>query len=177
MQMFDSRKQVDVAVLDFSKAFDTVPHERLLKKLSDYGIDGPILLWISTFLRDRQQRVVVDGIQSGWSPVKSGVPQGTVLGPLLFLLYTNDLPDWVTSQVRLFADDCLVYRLIDTIEDQILLQKDLDALDKWSITWGMKFNPSKCNIISLSRGQSKQLKFYTMYGVIIPPNKITLGER
>ena len=160
MQMFDSRKQVDVAVLDFSKAFDTVPHKRLLKKLSHYGIDGPILLWISAFLRDQQQCVVVDGIQSGWSPVKSGVSQGTVLGLLLFLLYINDLPDCVTSQVRLFADDCLIYRLIDTIEDQILLQKDLDALDKWSITCGMKFNPSKCNIISLSRGQSKQLKFY-----------------
>ena len=90
MQMFDSRKQVDVAVLDFSKAFDTVPHERLLKKLSHYGIHGPILLWISAFLWDREQCVVVDGVQSGWSPMKSGVPQGTVLGPLLFLLYMTN---------------------------------------------------------------------------------------
>ena len=134
MQMYGSRKQIDVAALDFIKAFDTVPHESLMKKLLHYGIGGPLLLWISAFLRDQQQSVVVDGVRSGWSSMKSGVPQGTILGPLLFSLYINDLSDCVTSQVCLFGDDYLVYRLIDSTVEQILLQ-DLDALDEW----GMKF--------------------------------------
>jgi len=112
MSIFDRKKQVDVAVLDFSKAFDVVPHRRLLGKHRHCGIDGLTLAWIESFLSGRSQRVIVDGVCSGWSPVLSGVPQGTVLGPLLFLIYINDLPDCVTSRVRLFADDCLIYREI-----------------------------------------------------------------
>ena len=102
--------QIDIAVLDFSKAFDTVPHDGLLSKLKHYGIDDKIWLWISNFLKQRKQRVVVDGIQSDLVTVDSGVPQGTVLGPILFLLHINDLPSVISSKVRLFADDCLVYR-------------------------------------------------------------------
>ena len=115
--------QIDIAVLDFSKAFDTVPHDGLLSKLKHYGIDDKIWLWISNFLK---QRVVVDGIQSDLVTVDSGVPQGTVLGPILFLLHINDLPSVISSKVRLFADDCLVYREIKNRQDQIALQKDLN---------------------------------------------------
>ena len=98
--------------IDFSKAFDTVPHDGLLSKLKHYGIDKHIWQWISNFLKKRKQCVVVDGVSSGLVDVDSGVPQGTVLGPILFLLHINNLPSIVSSKVRLFADDCLIYRQI-----------------------------------------------------------------
>ena len=139
--------QIDIAVLDLSKAFDTVPHDGLLSKLKHYGIDEKIWLRIYNFLKDRKQSVVVDGKQSSLIDVVSGVPQGTVLGPLLFLLHINDLPSVVSSKVRLFADDCLIYRNIKNKEDQIALLKDLNLLENWGNTWGMRFNAAKCNIM------------------------------
>ena len=163
LTIFDRKKQVDVAVLDFSKAFDVVPHKRLLGKLQHCGINRVTLDWIGDFLSGRTQRVVVDGSHSPWSPVHSGVPQGTVLGPLLFLIYINDLPDCVSSKVRLFADDCLVYREIGCLEDQLALQRDLDALEAWASRWGMKFNPSKCVILSISRS-TPLFKIYSLCG-------------
>ena len=137
---FDTGTQRDMAVLDFSKAFDTVPHSKFLTKLSHYGIGGTILEWLNKFLTGRTMKVVLDGKMSREIPVDSGVPQGTVLGPLLFLCHINDLPTSVKSQVRLFADDCLLYRKIQTSNDHILLQKDLTQLGKWANTWGMNCN-------------------------------------
>ena len=153
LSSFNSKSQIDVAILDFSKAFDTVPHAGLLGKLEHYGIDSKILLWITNFLNNRKQRVVVDGSFSNYADVESGVPQGTVLGPLLFLLHINDLPSCVNSKVRLFADDCLLYREIKINQDQIDMQRDLDALMDWGSTWGMKFNAKKCNIMRVSRSR------------------------
>ena len=120
---FDQNIQVDVAILDFSKAFDTVPYDKLLHKIDSYGIQGNTLKWLSSFLKDRTMKVVVEGEQSKSVTVESGVPQGTVLGPLMYLCHINDLPDVVRSQVRLFADDCLLYRQIKSNEDHVLLQK------------------------------------------------------
>ena len=159
--------QIDIAVLDFSKAFDTVPHDGLLSKLKHYGIDDKIWLWISNFLKQRKQRVVVDGIQSDLVTVDSGVPQGTVLGPLLFLLHINDLPSVISSKVRLFADDCLVYREIKNRQDQIALQKDLNLLENWGSKWGMRFNAAKCNIMRMSRKQTPISTQYELSGQVL----------
>ena len=107
VQNYEDKTQTDLIVLDFSKAFDVVPHHCLLHKLDHYGIRGPTILWIQNFLTTLTQKVVVDGSFSETAHVGSGVPQGTVLGPILFLCYINDLPSSVSSDVRLFADDCL----------------------------------------------------------------------
>ena len=161
---FKRKKQTDVAILDFSKAFDTVPHKNLLHKLSLYGITGPLHAWLSNFLTQRSMRVVIEGACSESSTVDSGVPQGTVLGPILFLCHINDLPSSVSSQVRLFADDCLLYREINTFKDHLTLQQDLKQLKVWADTWGMHFNASKCYILSIK----EKLNFhYTLNSTIL----------
>ncbi|MCG8033368.1 MAG: reverse transcriptase family protein, partial [Candidatus Thiodiazotropha taylori] len=108
----NDKQQIDAILLDFSKAFDKVPHQRLLLKLNHYGIRNNILAWIKDFLSARTQEVVIDGSKSTPAPVTSGVPQGTVLGPLLFLAYINDMPECVKSSIKLFADDSLLYRKV-----------------------------------------------------------------
>ena len=123
--------QHDLIILDFSKAFDRVPHERLQKKLDHYGIQDSTQGWIKAFLSNRTQQVIVEGATSDTVPVISGVPQGTVLGPLLFLIFINDLPNCVQSRIRLFADDCILYRNIRSNEDTIVLQDDLNKLADW----------------------------------------------
>jgi hypothetical protein len=153
---------MDVAILDFSKAFDTVLHSRLLHKLDHYGIRGPIHQWLTNFLKRRTMRVVLEGEASEEAAVESGVPQGTVLGPLLFLCHINDLPDSVKSTVRLFADDCLLYRTINTFQDHLTLQEDLRRLEDWAKKWGMRFNAQKCYILSI-RSTSSYL--YSLDGV------------
>ena len=163
----DKNIQLDIAILDFSKAFDTVPHRKLLHKLSNYGIKGHLHRWIQNFLMTREQRVVVDGVASEPACVDSGVPQGTVLGPLLFLLHINDLPRVVNSKVRLFADDCLLYREIRNARDQHQLQDDLDSLQSWGDNWGMRFNPQKCNIMRISRKKKPFSCFYTLSGQVL----------
>ena len=109
-QSLNNKLQVDMIIMDFSKAFDTVPHNRLLNKLNRYGILNKTHNSISNFLKYRKQRVFIGGEHSTWTHVISGVPQGTVLGPLLFLTYINDLPNNIHSSTRLFADDCVLYR-------------------------------------------------------------------
>ena len=146
----DDKYQTDVIILDFSKAFDTVPHRRLLQKLERYGLDHSCLNWIAEWLNQRTQVVVLDGEQSGAVNVRSGVPQGTVLGPLLFLLYINDIGSNISSTIKLFADDCLLYRRIETTNDTDLLQEDLEKLSDWSKLWLMNFNVKKCNSMSIT---------------------------
>ena len=157
--------QVDLILLDFSKAFDKVPHQRLLHKLHRYGISGKHLKWISEFLTKRHQRVVVEGSASPFAEVESGVPQGTVLGPVLFLLFINDLPDCVKySGVRLFADDAAIYRKVSSVDDSKLLQEDLQHLAQWEETWQMAFHPGKCKVMRISRATSKIERDYSLRG-------------
>ena len=163
----DRKVQIDVAILDFAKAFDTVPHNRLLNKLEFYGVQGDFARWISLFLKSRDQCVVVDGGRSSTTSVDSGMPQGTVLGPLLFLLHINDLPSIAGSQVRLFADDCLMYRPVHSRADQELFQKDLAALEGWGDAWGMRFNAAKCNIMRISRSTKPLIRFYSLCNCVL----------
>ena len=147
--LLDEGFAVDVIYLDYKKAFDTVPHQKLLIKLREYGFESRLVEWIRAFLSKRKMRVIVNGCSSGWVGVLSGVPQGSVLGPLLFLLYVNDIPDWVTGNVRMFADDTKIWRKIEGREDSEELQKDLDRLNEWSEEWLMQFNPDKCRVMHL----------------------------
>ena len=159
----DNGFQTDVILLDFSKAFDTVPHVRLLNKLQNCKIDNLIITWIKSWLTQRTQCVVVAGVSFSSVSVLSGVPQGTVLGPLLFLLYINDIASGVSSSIRLFADDCILYRTIKCEADSIILQRDLDLLSQWTVLWQMKFNVSKCVLIRCSRSLNLFQYNYQLY--------------
>ena len=148
----DVGSPVDIIYLDFQKAFDKVPHQRLLLKLKPLGIGDSITDWIEQWLTDRRQRVVVDGEVSNWKSVLSGVPQGSVLGPILFLIYINDLDDSITSNVLKFADDTKLFRKVNTDGDKQHLQNDLDRLVKWSEKWQMLFNFGKCKCLHTGHG-------------------------
>ena len=148
----DVGSPVDIIYLDFQKAFDKVPHQRLLLKLKAHGIGDSITYWIEQWLTDRRQRVVVGGEVSNWKSVLSGVPQGSVLGPILFLIYINDLDDSITSNVLKFADDTKLFRKVNTDGDKQHLQNDLDRLVKWSEKWQMLFNFGKCKCLHTGHG-------------------------
>ena len=147
----EQRGTVHCLLLDFAKAFDSVPHERLLLKLSSLGIHGNLLKWLRFFLTQRKQRVVINGAYSDWVDVTSGVPQGTVLGPLLFLLYVNDLDSVVKySTIKLFADDVLLYAPVRSIKDCSALQDDLAAIFYWTTRWQLRLNPNKCEALAIT---------------------------
>ena len=162
------RGQTDVIFLDFRKAFDRVPHHRLNTKLQYYGITGDTLLWIESLLSDRQQAVIVNGSQSTWRHVTSGVPQGSVIGPALFLLYINDINVNIQSKMRLFADDSVIYRDIHCEEDHIILQQDLHMLADWSSKWLMEFNIQKCATLTIARKRRPSTHQYELLDEAIP---------
>jgi len=163
----DKGKEIDAIFLDFAKAFDTVPHQRLLLKLKSFGINENIVSWIAAFLSGRQQRVVVDGAFSTWVDVTSGVPQGSVLGPLLFLIFINDLPRALSCSLKLFADDSAMYSEVERDEGSFsaTLQSDLKALDVWCKTWQLKLNKSKCYVMRISRRRVRTVPTYSLDGV------------
>ena len=124
--------------------------------------------WINAFLCYRQQRVVVNGVKSDWAPVVSGVPQGTVLGPLLFSLHIDDITADIESEIRLFADDCVCYREVKDKEDTLKLQRDIDRLGNWARKWGMRFQPVKCNMMQLTNKNLNKIQAsYTLEGTVL----------
>ena len=141
---------IDDVNMDFRKAFDSVPHKRLLGKLESYGITGELHGWIAAFLTGRKQQVSVNGHKSSWKAVTSGVPQGSVIAALMFVIYINDLPENIKAHIYLFADDLKFFHEITTDEDTALMQNDLHLLNAWSKKWLLTFHPDKCVTLRLS---------------------------
>ena len=146
---YDDSKAVDIIYLDFQKAFDKVPHKRLLVKLKAHGIDGMVLRWIENWLCERKQRVVINGKSSNWTSVTSGVPQGSVLGPILFLVYINDIDEGLTCIISKFADDTKIANTVYSNDQAKEMQANLDKLSNWAKTWQMRFNTDKCKVLHI----------------------------
>ena len=176
--ILDSGKQTDMIFMDMSKAFDKVSHTALINKLRQYKIGGPLLQWFASYLHGRQQRVTILGATSSKKPVCSGVPQGSILGTVLFLLYVNDLPDAVTnSSVACFADDTKIFRRVDSVTDAMLLQEDLNNLESWSNSCGLVFNEEKCKSLSITRCNEPIVYPYKIKGkqLTLTPTEKDLG--
>lgn len=157
-EYLDDGQSVDIVYLDFAKAFDKVPHARLVKKLQSCGICGQTLNWIKQWLYSRRQRVSINKTFSEWYGVTSGVPQGSVLGPILFLVYINDLDLGLTSKLCKFADDSKLCRNVNLPSDCISLQCDLNKIHDWSQQWQMQFNVEKCSVLHLGY-KNRHLKY------------------
>ncbi|CAM5148917.1 unnamed protein product [Eretmochelys imbricata] len=166
----DKGDPVDIVYLDFQKAFDKVPHQRLLCKLGCHRIRRKILSWIENWLKDREQRVGINSKFSEWRGVTSGVPQGSVLGPILFNLFINDLEKGVNSEVAKFADDTKLLKIVKTKADCEEVQKDLTKLSDWATKWQMKFNVDKCKVMHI--GKNNPNYTYNMMG----PNLATTNQ-
>jgi len=153
----DNGQDFDVIYLDFKKAFDSVPHERLLIKIKSYGIDGKLHSWIKDFLNERSQYVKVQNEYSGTRKVTSGIPQGSILGPVLFLIFINDLPECIDSLSEIFADDTKTFNTCDKSD---VIQEDLNALQEWSDKWQLFFNCSKCKCLHFGKTNPKRQYYF-----------------
>ena len=163
--ILDEGDPVDIIYLDFQKAFDKVPHERLLDKLRAHGVGGQIWMWVRDWLKNRQQRVVINGAHSDWTAVISGVPQGSVLGPILFTVYINDLEDRVKSKILKFADDTKLMGRGGTYNRGETIKNDLMMLENWARDWEMPFNIDKCKVMHL--GGNNGENSYVMGGKML----------
>ena len=155
MEKLDNGESVDAIYLDLKKAFDTVPHKRLISKLSNYNVKGKVLELVKDFLSSRTQYVAINNSKSRTAQVTSGVPQGSVLGPTLFTYYINDMPDTVKNSVKIFADDTKAYSSIANEADRQALQDDIDHLCAWSEKWLLSFNSQKCKVLHLGKNNPK----------------------
>lgn len=140
---------LDIIYLDYAKAFDTIPHKRLIHKIDKYGFGQFIKGWISAFLKDRKQRVILGEFVSEWIDVLSGVPQGSVLGPILFILYINDLPDLIENMIEMFADDTKISAMINNVDCCLSLESDLQRISNWTNDWLVALNAEKCKVMHI----------------------------
>ena len=164
----EQRRSVHSLFLDLAKAFDSVPHCHLLLRLDLLGIRGDLLNWFRAFLTCRRQRVVINGQTSNWLDVHSGVPQGSVLGPLLFILYMDDLHSSVTgSTLKIFADDVAVYKVVTSVSDCHVLQEDLSSIFCWTAAWQVRLNPGKCEALNITNKRAPIQFDYTINGGVI----------
>lgn len=159
-QILDQSSLADCIFLDFSKAFDKVCHRVLLYKLHQLNLDSNVFKWIACFLTKRLQCVAANGHTSSFCEVHSGVPQGSVLGPLLFLIYINDLSSVISSNIHLFADDCVIFREITNDDDTKVLQSELRAISNWCAKWLMDLNIKKCKVMRVSRTSTSSPLYY-----------------
>ncbi len=167
VESFNNRACIDAVYTDLSKAFDSISHTKLLVKLYAYGVNSNVCCWIQNFLSNRHQRVIVNDSLSGWLECSSGVPQGSVLGPILFLIYINDLPDCVQhSDIFLYADDAKIMKCINSKLDCILFQQDIDSVVDWCASWQLKLNISKCLFIRFGL-VDRPLFDYCMAGMLL----------
>ena len=168
-QAVDNKQQVDMVYLDFRKAFDSVPHQELLYKLWRMGITGNLWCWFRNYLSGRSHYVLYENEMSSTLPVISGVPQGSILGPLLFIVYVNDIPEAINySHCYLFADDAKLLQVINSPEDQTELQEDLSAISSWCKKWNLTLNSNKCSAVHFSTQSTQQLATYSIDARIIP---------
>ena len=158
----NKKESVDMLLLDLKNAFEKVEHEKLVTKLEAYGIVGAPLAWIKDFLQGRSQKVVLGNSESDWESVTSGVPQGSVLGPMLFIIFINDLPSNLKySLTKMFADDCKLIARVLGMRDGVCLQNDLDILVRWTHEWNMTLNCFKCKVMHFGKNNPKTDYFLT----------------
>ena len=152
-ESFDLDTQIDCIYLDFKKAFDSVSHELLIHKLKSCNISDSMITWLSSFLNNRRQSVRINGSTSSWASVASWVPQGSILGPLMFLLFVSDIPQITSSNIMLSVDDTKLWRLIKSIDDVSILQQDLEKNIEWCHKWKLHLNVKKCKYMAIGRNK------------------------
>ena len=175
----DTQEEIRVIALDIKKAFDRVWHKGLMTKLSSFGIQGDLHSWIASFLANRQQSVVLDGSTSSAKPISAGVPQGSILGPMLFLMFIDDLASNLVNDLHLFADDSTLHIVIKNANDRSVckdsLQQDLNAIEVWATSWCVTFNASKTEDLIISRKRSQNHPpLYFMNNELEPTDSIKL---
>ena len=175
---WDAGDTTHAVVLDFKKAFDKVPHRLLMHKLEYLNVlDGHVMRWVHNFLSGRSQRVMLGGVASEYAHVTSGVPQGSVLGPVLFIIYVNDIPDCVDCSVSMYADDTLVYQVVNNLTEQVRFQQNIMALETWSQEWEMPFNLKKCSCMSFSPTSTRNSSHSALYNLCDHPIEWTAQNK